>query len=111
AWITGLAVAIFYGIVLTRRRVGPPEHAPTSAFNNKILYGAYAGSLLLTGVVQEIAWTYSSFTQAILAITYAHLGLLFVMTRRFTRPVFQWEKLAAVMALEVAMGFTGYFAG
>ena len=111
AWITCLAVAIFYGIVLTRRRVGPPDHAPASALNNKILYAAYAGSLLLTGVVQEIAWNYSSFTQAILAITYAHLGLLFVMTRRFTRPVFQWEKLIGVMALEVAMGFTGYFAG
>src|SRR4051812_48705957 len=58
-WITCLTVAIFYGIVLTRRRVSPPEHAPMSAFSNKILYGAYASSLLLTGVVQEIAWNHS----------------------------------------------------
>ena len=34
-----------------------------------------------------------------------------MLTRRFTRPRLQWEKLVAVMALEVALGFTGYFAG
>src|SRR5258705_7219230 len=33
------------------------------------------------------------------------------MTRRFTRPEFQWQKLAALMVLEVGLGFTGYFAG
>jgi hypothetical protein len=51
------------------------------------------------------------FTQAILAITFTHLGLLFVLTRRFTRPHFEWEKLALLMAIEIAVGFTGYFAG
>jgi len=110
-WITLLAVSIFYGMVLTRRRVTPSQDAPANAVNNKILYVAYAASLFMTGIVQEIAWNYSAFTQAILAITYIHLGLLFVMTRRFTHPVFQWQKLAALMALEVAIGFTGYFAG
>ncbi|PYR73742.1 MAG: hypothetical protein DMF87_24790, partial [Acidobacteria bacterium] len=34
-----------------------------------------------------------------------------VLTRRFTRPTFQWEKLAGLMVIEVAVGFTGYFAG
>jgi hypothetical protein len=111
AWITCLAVAIFCGLLVTRRRFAAPEDTPASAFSNKILYAAYAASLLLTGVVQEIAWAYPAFTQAILAITYAHLGLLFVLTRRFTRPEFQWKKLAVIMAIEVAVGFTGYFAG
>src|ERR1051325_6336570 len=111
AWITLLAVLIFYGMVLTRRRVTPSPDAPANAVNNKILYVAYAASLFMTGIIQEIAWNYSAFTQAILAIAYVHLGLLFVMTRRFTHPVFQWQKLAALMALEVAIGFTGYFAG
>ena len=111
AWITCLALAIFYGIVLTRRRVMPPPDAPMLAVSGKVLYIAYALSLLLTGVVQELAWQYPMFTQAILAITFTHLGLLFVLTRRFTRPQFQWEKLALLMGIEVAVGFTGYFAG
>ena len=51
------------------------------------------------------------FTQAILAITFSHLALLFVLTRRFTRPDFQWQKLAGLMVIEIAIGFTGYFAG
>jgi hypothetical protein len=110
-WVTCLAVAMFYGIVLTRRRITPSPDAPVRAVSAKILYLAYGASLLLTGVVQELAWKYPMFTQAILAITFTHLGLLFVLTRRFTRPRFQWEKLALLMAIEVAVGFTGYFAG
>jgi hypothetical protein len=110
-WITCLTVAIFYGIVLTRRRIVPPPDAPVRAVSTKVLYIAYVASLLLTGVVQELAWQYPMFTQAILAITFTHLGLLFVLTRRFTRPRFHWERLAVLMAIEVAVGFTGYFAG
>ena len=110
-WITCLAVSMFYGIVVARRHMVPAEDAPMRAFSNKIVYAAYGASLLLTGIVQEVAWRYPAFTQGILAITYAHLGLLFVLTRRFTRPAFQWKKLAAVMGIEVAIGFTGYFAG
>jgi hypothetical protein len=111
AWVTLLAVSIFYGRLLTRRRVMPTADGPANAVNSRILYAAYAASLFLTGIIQEIAWNYSAFTQAILAITYVHLGLLFVLIRRVTHPVFQWQKLAALMALEVAIGFTGYFAG
>ena len=110
-WVTCLGVAMFYGIVLTRQRMAPSPDAPVRAVSAKVLYIAYGASLLLTGVVQELAWKYPMFTQAILAITFTHLGLLFVLTRRFTRPYFQWEKLAMLMAIEVAVGFTGYFAG
>ena len=110
-WVTCLAVAMFCGIVLTRHRIAPSPDAPVRAVSAKVLYVAYGASLLLTGVVQELAWKYPMFTQAILAITFTHLGLLFVLTRRFTRPRFQWEKLAMLMAIEVAVGFTGYFAG
>jgi len=109
--IVCLTVSIFYGIVLARRRLVPAEDAPGRAFSGTLVWAAYAASLLLTGIVQELAWQYPAFTQAILAVTFSHLALLFVLTRRFTRPRFQWEKLAAVMALEVALGFTGYFAG
>ena len=109
--ITCLAVGLFYGITLMRRRLQPPPDAPVFAFSGKLLYVAYAASLLLTGVVQELAWDYPAFTQAILAITFSHLALLFLLTRRFTRPEFQWHKLALVMGIEIGLGFTGYFAG
>jgi len=110
-WVTCLAVAMFAGIVFTRRRLAPQPDAPVRAVSAKVLYIGYVLSLLLTGAMQELAWQYPMFTQAILAITFTHLGLLFVLTRRFTRPRFQWEKLAVLMTIEVAVGFTGYFAG
>ena len=81
------------------------------AFQTKILYGAYAASLLLTGAIQELAWDFPAFTQAILAITFSHLALVFLLVRRLTRPQLQWEKLLGLMAIEVGLGFTGYFAG
>jgi hypothetical protein len=55
-WVTCLAVAMFYGIVLTRRRIAPSPDAPGRAVSAKVLYVAYGGSLLLTGVIQELAW-------------------------------------------------------
>jgi hypothetical protein len=109
--VTCLAVSIFCGITLTRRRMAPPENAPELAFSGKLLYAAYAASLLLTGIVQELAWRYPAFTQAILAVTFSHLALVFLLIRRFTRPEFEWHKMALLMAVEVAIGFTGYFAG
>ena len=108
--VVTLAVALSVGLVFARNRLPVPEARPQLAFSPTILYAAYGVSLLVTGVVQELAWNYPSITQAILALNFSHLALVFLLARRFTRPVFAWEKLAALMALEVALGFTGYFA-
>jgi hypothetical protein len=106
-----LTISVYYGIVVTRRRLPPPEGAPPRAFSTGLLYAAYGASLLMTGAVQELAWAFPAFTQAILAITYSHLALLFLLLRRLMHPTLQWEKVIGLIALEVALGFTGYFAG
>jgi hypothetical protein len=108
--VVTLAISLSVGLVFMRNRLSAPESRPALAFSLTILYAAYGVSLLVTGVVQELAWQYPSITQAILALNFSHLALVFLLARRFTRPVFAWEKLAALMALEVALGFTGYFA-
>jgi len=105
-----VAVALSVGLAMARRRLRAPETRFQLAFSPTVLYAAYGASVLVTGVVQELAWQYPSITQAILALNFSHLALVFLLARRFTRPVFSWEKLAALMALEVALGFTGYFA-
>ena len=108
--VVTLAVSLSVGLAFARQRFPAPEARPQLAFSPKVLYAAYGVSLLVTGAVQELAWSYPSITQAILALNFSHLALVFLLARRFTRPVFAWEKLAALMALEVALGFTGYFA-
>jgi hypothetical protein len=108
--VVTLAISLSVGLVFMRNRLSTPESRPALAFSPTVLYAAYGVSLLVTGVVQELAWQFPSITQAILALNFSHLALVFLLARRFTRPVFAWEKLAALMALEVALGFTGYFA-
>jgi hypothetical protein len=108
--VVTLAVALSVGLTFARGRLTAPDTRPQLAFSPTVVYAAYGASVLVTGVVQEIAWNYPSITQAILALNFSHLALVFLLARRFTRPVFAWEKLAALMALEVALGFTGYFA-
>jgi len=105
-----LAVSAYYGMLVMRAAIKPGEDEPSRTFSSTILYGAYAVSVVATGAVQELAWQYPAFTQAILALNLSHLALVFLLARRFITPVFAWHKLAALMALEVALGFTGYFA-
>ena len=109
--ITCLAVSIYYGAEVVRRKWPPPENAPVRAFSAHLLYIAYGASLLLTPAIQELAWEYPAFGQGILAVTFSHLALLFILTRRFSSPTIQWRGLSILMAIEVAIGFTGYFAG
>jgi hypothetical protein len=51
-----------------------------------VLYAAYGASVLVTGVVQELAWRYPSITQAILGT----LALVFLWLAD-PRPVFAWK--------------------
>ena len=108
--VVTLAISLSVGLVFMRNTLSAPESRPALAFSPSVLYAAYGVSLLVTGIVQELAWQYPSITQAILALNFSHLALVFLLARRFTRPVFAWERLAALMALEVVLGFTGYFA-
>ena len=110
-WISLLAIALYYGAEIVRHKFPPASDGPRSALSNKVLYGAYAASLVMTGGVQELAWQFPAFTQAILAVTFSHLALVFLLTRRFTRPTLQWGNFAILMGIEVLVGFTGYFAG
>ena len=64
-----------------------------------------------TGAVQELAWEVPSLTQGILALTYARFALLFLMFRRLSQPRVRIGWISAILAGEVILGFTGYFAG
>src|SRR5690349_19547584 len=108
--VTCLAFSVYGGIRFMRTSFAPDPAAPSLAVSSTVLYIAYGASILVTGVVQQVAWEYPAFTQAILALNLSHLAIVFLLARRFTRPEFAWQKLAALMALEVALGFTGYFA-
>ncbi len=76
-----------------------------------VLLALYAVSLLAQGLLQDLAFEYPTLTQAILSFRFAHLALLFIVLRRLTRPTVRLPLIASVIALEIALGLTQYFAG
>ncbi len=107
--VMALAVGLWFGARQVRLRMPKPENAPSELVGWRLLVITYFGALLATGVMQQLAWSYPTLTQAILALSFAHLAILFLILRRLTRPVLRPELIALVLAFEVALGFTGYF--
>ena len=114
----GCLVALLIGLVLGIRWAGGavsadavPESAAAPAIGWRPLIALYAISVVGTGTLQELAWEIPAFTQGILALSYARLALLFLIMRRLCRPRVRWGVIGMLLALEVALGFTGYFAG
>lgn len=109
--ITVMAIGIYVGMVMTRTKWQVPAGGPHGAFSWRTLGISYLVLVVVAGVVQQLAWDYPTLTQAILAIGFSRLALLFLIVRRLSHPEFQWKWIGGLMAFEVLLGFTGYFAG
>jgi hypothetical protein len=107
--VASLAVGLRLGMDAVRRQWSV-RHIDSPIIGFNALLGVYVASFLATGVLQQIAWQYPLFTQAILAASFIRLGILYVLLRRVILPVVQWPWVAAILGFEVVMGFTGYFA-
>jgi hypothetical protein len=107
--VTALTLGLWFGIRMIGTRMSRPECAPEELASWRSLLIAFVGALVLTGVMQELAWRHRPFTQAILAITFAHLAIVYLLLRRLTRPTIQAGRIVLLLALEVALGFTAYF--
>src|SRR6185369_15038569 len=83
---------------------------PAYALTFKTLVTAYALGTLFVGAIQNAAWDYPGFAQAILALAYMRLGLLYLVLRRLVAEN-QWPSMAGLMAVEIVLGITGYYAG
>jgi hypothetical protein len=107
--VTALTVGLWLGARQVRSRMPKLEDAPTELVGWRLLTGLYFTTLVVTGVMQRLAWSYPTLTQAIFALAFTHLAILFLILRRLTRPVLRAELIVPLLALEVALGFTGYF--
>src|SRR5436190_5529723 len=61
--VTALAIALYLAMKLVGRKLPPDDSRPTLTASPLVLYIAYGTSILMTGVIQQIAWDYPSFTQ------------------------------------------------
>jgi hypothetical protein len=107
ALLSGIAV----GLRWARLRASPARQWPIEALSWPMLLLLYATAVALSGVVQEIAWRIPALTQGILALSLFRLVFLFLIFRRLVYPTFRWGLMAPLLLGEVALGYTGYFAG
>lgn len=110
----GALVAMLAGLYGGQRLVQHPRESdgerPAHALSFRTLLVCYVAGVASVGVVQRVAWDYPSFTQAIIALTYIRLGLLYLVLRRLVTTE-QWLLLVGIVAFEVGLGITGFYAG
>jgi hypothetical protein len=70
----------------------------------------YLSAVALSGTLLHFAWTIPGATQIILVMSMARYGLLYVLMTRLLQPPARWGWIALVAAMEVALGFGGFFA-
>ena len=83
---------------------------PADALTFKSLVITYVGATALAGFVHEFAWSFPTITQAIIAVSFLRLGLLYLVLRRLVADD-RWAVMALVLLLEIGLGFTGFHAG
>ena len=109
----GCVLAFALGIkagLLTRR---PPnaDERPDFAFTFGPLVTVYVVGVAVEGTMLAVAPSYPSIRQIITTLDTARLGVLFLIMRRLCSPTPRWVTLGVVVAIEVVMGITGFFAG
>lgn len=109
--LVAILLGLKAGLTLARPRVAAPQAVPDLELGWRGLFIAYLVCVALTGTVQELAWEFPAVTQGILALTYARLALIFLMFRRLSQPRIRLGWIGLLLLTEVALGFTGYFAG
>lgn len=108
----GSVAALLLGLALALRLWRRPfrEMRPTRTFGDRSLFALYLGFLVGLGLLQTFAWRIPGITQGILALGFLRLVVLYLLFRRLSGPPFRWTLLLPLLAFEVGLGFTGYFA-
>ncbi len=91
------------------KKVGnrPPRPLPWSTYRIGV---CYAITVAIAGLLQEIAWSTSGLTQIILVLSRIRYVFLFLLVTRLVKPQLRWQLLVGILAAEIILGFTGFFA-
>lgn len=114
--LIGLAAiaALFGGFYLGagfRRKASTTRYIGTLLpFSTYQIAIGYAGALAVSSVLQQFAWNATGLTQFLLVFNRVRYVLLFFLITRLARPTPRLVAIGAVLLLEVALGFTGFFA-
>lgn len=110
----GCCLALAAGIrlgLLVKPPPDPTKPRPGFAFSFGLLVTVYVVTVFLEGTLSTIAPDYPSLRQIITTFDSARLGVLFLILRRLCAPPPRFGILALVVAIEIVLGITGFFAG
>jgi hypothetical protein len=110
----GCCLAIAAGIRLglqVKKAPDPTISRPGFAFSFGLLVAAYVVTIILEGTLSAVAPDYPSLRQIITTFDSARLGVLFLILRRLCSPPPRFGLVALVVAIEIVLGITGFFAG
>ncbi len=105
-----LVLGLRGGFRFFARRSKRPTSGPSFAFTPYQVFVLYASSVVVSGIVREVAWGFPALTQGLLALTYLRLALLLLLVRRLSQPRLEWRRISLLVGLEILLGFMGYFA-
>ena len=111
--VLAIAVGVRAGVSLVRRRWQEMDiqERPDDVLSWPMLLCAYGVAVVFEGAIVQLSADYPSLRQIFLTITIARMGMLFLIFRRLCHPVFRWAPFMTLLGMEVALGFTGFFAG
>ena len=105
-----LAAGLRLGLML-KKAPDPNQERPGFAFSIGLLWTVYGITVVAEGALSALAPDYPSLRQIIVTFESARLGVLFLILRRLCSPPPRFGLLGAVVALEILLGITGFFAG
>jgi hypothetical protein len=109
--VAALTVGLRLGDRLAANAIEPQPHdAPDETVRTLTLVLVYGVGVVVTAIMQEVAFQYPTLAQAILALSFARFALIYLLLRRFIRDG-RWDFVLLLLAFEVVLGFTGYFSG
>ena len=110
----GCVLALILGLTLGRfliERMRPPDGVrPAHALSFKTLLLVYVALTATIGGIVEAAFDYGGLTQAIIALTYLRLGLVYLIFRRLVSRG-EWYYVSGLLVVEIVLGITGFYAG
>lgn len=114
--LVGLAsvTAMFAGYYLSspRKRIaqwqGPMDSTGNTSLGHiPLIYGV---TVAASGAIQAFAWSFPMLTQVLLVVSYTRFVFLYLLVSRLLGPRPRWLWLSVVLCVELAIGFTGFFA-
>jgi hypothetical protein len=109
----GCIVCLTLGIVLgeriVRQRMQARPHNYGFVVGTPALIAAYVASVVGKNVILQFAGDVPALGQGIVALTYFRLALLYLVVRRFIQAD-RFVPAGMLILVEVALGFTGFFA-